>query len=694
MIEEYSLIINIISIIVLLLIAACSAIVFKRIRFPYTVGLVLVGIGLKFLADHINVLEPMRDLHLTPNFILYIIIPILVFDAAVSIDSRFLIKNLTPVLVLSAPGLIISTLIVGGLVAVFTPLPIGPAMLFGALISATDPVAVISLFKELGAPKRLTMLVDGESLFNDATAIVAFNIIFGIVASGAWGMMVFLKGLESFVVVFVGGVVVGAVIGYLMIRIITLAKNDPLIEIAFSTVVAFAAFTVANYYLKVSGVMAVVGAGVVVGWYGFTRFTPETRQYIHQFWEYAAFVANSFIFLLIGFSEVSLIQGFDHYKGLMVFVMYTIAAVTLARAVVVYGLVPLVNRLPGADPIDRRNQTVIFWGGLRGAVPLALALSLASDFAYRQLVMELTLAVVLFTLLVQGTTVSRLIKWFKLDTPTLAEKAGRLQAILAAMRGGLKRISSLGKIGHFPASLIRKISNDYHHKALTAEQALTELRKDPAFLTTAIPQILWSQAINLEQQTCRMFFERGFISESVLQEFQFQSDLQKERLGLGEIPPRLVDGEPIILRIRNWGVNMVDRLAPGSRFIRSHRIRTIAARYEKNIFRIEMCRRVMASLDHFAELCEAQPSVVAKCRQYYEEYHNTALQDLETQIKQFPQYVDVARTRTLYRVALDGEFEAVEEFASSGTISDKDVSILQGDIENALEILAQQESKG
>jgi len=362
--ENSILISQLTCVISLLLIASISAIIFRRINFPYTIGLVIIGLIVGFLADHFLFLQPFKELHLTSNLILYIIVPVLIFDAAVKIDSKLLIKNLKPVLMLAALGLIIATIITGFLTSLISPLNLATAMLFGALISATDPIAVIALFNELGAPKRLTMLVDGESLFNDATAIVLFTIIFGIISSGTWGAMTLVKGAGSFIFVFIGGFLVGIIIGRLMIFAISFAKNDPLIEVAFSTVVAFAAFLIANYYLKVSGVMAVVGAGMIINWYGFTRFTPEVKIYIKNFWTYAAFVANSLIFLLLGLTEKLFVNDVIHYARLALIIIGTVIIVTFARAVIVYGLVPILNKFPGTEKIDRKYQTIIFWGGL------------------------------------------------------------------------------------------------------------------------------------------------------------------------------------------------------------------------------------------------------------------------------------------------------------------------------------------
>ena len=186
-----------IDILVLLLVACLAAIAFKRIKFPYTVGLVIVGLILSGLASQIEALEIVNTFELSEELILFIFVPPLIFESALNMDSRLLLRNLTPVLMLAAPGLLISTAIVGFVLAWLTPLSFGQALLFGSLISATDPVAVIALFKELGVPKQLAILVEGESLFNDATAIVAFNIIFATIAAGQVGGDAIQSGVVS-----------------------------------------------------------------------------------------------------------------------------------------------------------------------------------------------------------------------------------------------------------------------------------------------------------------------------------------------------------------------------------------------------------------------------------------------------------------------------------------------------------------
>jgi len=413
--EGETLLRPIVVVIGLLFIAALSAIVVRRIRFPYTIGLVLVGIGLAFAARDFEALSGLKEVQLTPDIILFLILPTLLFEAAINIHFDTLKKNLVPILVLATFGLMISMIIVGVVLSNFTPLSLGVALLFGALISATDPVAVIALFKELGVPDRLGTLVDGESLFNDATAIVVFHILLGVVLTGgAFSTGLIAGGVLDFFIVFFGGLAIGVALGAAVLWLVSLAAGDHLVQIALTAVVAYVAFIIADHVLHVSGVMAVVGAGVYGAWRGARLFDEQMRQVVRSYWEFAAFVANSLIFLLIGLTEYQVLEDLSRFHEHIAYVLIAIVTVIAARAIVVYGLSPLNNRLSKAEPMDLPYQTIMFWGGLRGAIPLALVLGLPADFEHRVLLLDLTLGVVLFSLLVQGTTIGKLLKTFNL----------------------------------------------------------------------------------------------------------------------------------------------------------------------------------------------------------------------------------------------------------------------------------------
>lgn len=391
-------------------VAAISAIFVKKARLPYTIGLLIVGIGIGYLSSRVDMLAPLREVQLTPDIILFLILPTLLFEASINIDSRLLSRNLVPILLLATLGLLISTAIVGFGISAVTPLTLGAALVFGALISATDPVAVIALFKELGVPKRLSTLVDGESLFNDATAIVVFNILIVIVTTGtAFSASVVISGVGQFLLVFIGGLLAGAALGAAMLWIISLERSDHMVQAALTSVLAYLAFIVAEHLLEVSGVMAVVAAGILTSWAGARAFDDSMRRYLAEFWELLAFLANSMIFLLMGLTEYQLFADLGRYDDMLGYILIGFMLTIIARFLVVYGLTPLANKLAPNARVERDDKVVIFWGGLRGAVPLALALGLPADFEHRVMIIDLTLGVVLMSLLIQGISVSWLL---------------------------------------------------------------------------------------------------------------------------------------------------------------------------------------------------------------------------------------------------------------------------------------------
>ncbi|MCB0166127.1 MAG: cation:proton antiporter, partial [Anaerolineae bacterium] len=268
-------------IIELLVVASLVAIVIQRIRLPYTVALVLVGLGLSFFQD-------MLTIELTEELILALFLPPLLFEAAFHVEVKELRQNLTPILLLAIFGVIISTFVVGGLVAWGTSLTLSTALIFGALIAATDPVAVVAMFRALGAPKKLTTIIEGESLFNDGSAVVIFNIILGAALTGEFSLA---EGLLEFVEVSLGGLLIGLSLGWLTAQIIRRVDNY-LAETTLTAALAFGTFLIAEHF-HVSGVLAVVAAGILNGNIGPEGMSPTTKIVVFNFWEYLAFLANS-----------------------------------------------------------------------------------------------------------------------------------------------------------------------------------------------------------------------------------------------------------------------------------------------------------------------------------------------------------------------------------------------------------------
>ncbi len=396
----------------LFLLATASAIFLKKLSFPYTIGLVVIGMVLGWGAENWDFLAPVLSVSLSHDLIMYVLLPILVYEAAINIKLPALIGELKPVLILAVFGVIISTLIVAFLVGKLTPLSFAGALLFGALISATDPVAVIALFKEVGAPERMSLLMDAESLFNDATAIVMFGIVMVLVQTGAdFTGGILLESIWEFLRVFFGGILVGSILGAAALFLFKLSRRLKFVQIAYTTILAFSSFIIADHVFETSGVMSVIAAGIMTRTYGKKAMADFTLRNIDTHWEFLAFVANSFIFLLLGLQEDFLFRNLNHLQAFYPSLLVAVVVVLLARFVVVYSLLPLNNVLPMGEKVDKSSMTVMFWGGLRGVVPVALMLSIPDSLPEKQMIIEMTLAVILFSLLVQGTTIGKLMNY-------------------------------------------------------------------------------------------------------------------------------------------------------------------------------------------------------------------------------------------------------------------------------------------
>ncbi|MFH0879544.1 MAG: sodium:proton antiporter [Lentisphaerota bacterium] len=544
---------------------------------------------------------------------------------------------------------------------------------------------MIALFKDLGAPRRLTMLVDGESLFNDATAIVAFNILLGLVMSGAWTLSIVGSAAVQFVFVFAGGLLLGAVIGYIMIRVIAMAKNDPLIEIAFSTVVAYAAFILANYYLHLSGVMAAVGAGMVVNYYGQTRFTQEVRAYLHHFWEYASFVANSFIFLLLGLTERFLVTEAGGIPRVALYVGGAVLSITLARALIVFGIVPLLNKLPRSEPISRRMQAVIFWGGLRGALPIGLAVSLASDFPGRALIVQLTLGVVLFTLMVQGTTIKRLMSWLRLDEATPAESIAGLNASEAALEMGLRQLDAVEKDWVVvPGQRLKDIRDDYRKRLDDTRKKFRDLIQNPAIEASAKRIILWLQANSLERRNYRQRFEQGFLSEELLREFEYVLDVQQAQILKGGCPPNKVEPRQSWIAVKKAWFSHISHIGPSSRLVRRHLDRELGRTFGIEGSHADASSHILKHMERLALLSGATAQMSNECRTYYETMNREALDRLGELTRKHPQQMDDLQGCAIQRAVLTSELAVIQELRENGGLQEKVAVSLGSELQTRL----------
>ena len=383
----------------LLLLACLVAIVSKMVtHLPYTIFLTLVGLLIGVLGIGPEIEKTGFGYHL----IFFVFLPPLLFQGAFHMNLNSLLEQFWPIVCLAVPGVIVSTLLVGGLVGWLGGISsMMVAILFGALISPTDPVSVLSLFKEVGAPKDLKTIVEGESLFNDATGVVLYTILLKALLSGQeFG---FGQAAYEFVKVSVGGLLLGAVLGWIVFKIMRHIE-DHLLENALCLVLAYGSFWLAEV-MHLSGVIGTVIAGLMIGNYGRRlSMSVKTTNTVEIFFESIGFLINSLLFVLIG---LELREVPANIMWMTVFV--AIAAMLIARAAVSYSFYWLLNQVGTKRP--KRWNHILFWGGLRGSIPIALLLNLPNEgllVTWRPVLLLAGFGCVFFSLVVQGITMKPL----------------------------------------------------------------------------------------------------------------------------------------------------------------------------------------------------------------------------------------------------------------------------------------------
>ena len=399
------------AVVAMLSVAALAALVVARLRIPYSVTLVVLGL----IA---GVLLPRGTIQVTPELVLLVLVPGLVFEAALRLDLEHLRRTFGWIVLLAAPGVVISAVIVAFVLQAGIGLRFELGIVVGAMVAATDPVAVIATFRRLGVPRRLATLVEGESLANDGTALV----LFAATVTAISGHASVAETAQEVIVAVAASIGIGLVAGWLASRLIAMVE-DHAIELTLSIAAAYGTYLLADG-LGQSGIIATVVAGVVIGTHGrAVGLSPRALEALDVVWELIAFLLTAFAFLLVGLaiSVSDLINGADA-------ILWGVIGVIVARVVVVYGLVGGSARVIGErahwpkPPIAWLH--VMFWAGLRGAVAVAMALSLPADFPQRALLQEVTFGVVLFTLFVQGTTAELVVAKTGARTPAGEPRPG------------------------------------------------------------------------------------------------------------------------------------------------------------------------------------------------------------------------------------------------------------------------------
>ncbi|MGI0479560.1 Na+/H+ antiporter [Geminocystis sp. CENA526] len=470
-------------------------------QIPYTLLLVIVGLGLAF----VNI----RLVDLSPELILEIFLPPLLFEAAWNIKWEELKKNFLPVILFATIGVIICIIGVSFSLSHFTSMPISIALLVGASLSASDPVAVVALFRELGASKKLTTLLEGESLLNDGVAVVAFILLVGIPLGQ--DTFSFTDSIIQFTT-FVGiGTAVGLLIGF-GISYLTQRFDLPLVEQSLTLVSAYGVYLVTEK-LGGSGVIGVVVVGLILGNFGSRiGMNPRTRLVVSEFWEFLAFLVNSIIFLLIG-DQINFADLITHLDVIFV----AIIALVTTRFIAIFTL-SYISNLITVNDVNLREQTILWWSGLRGSVSIALALSVPTILSQRQEVIETVFGVVLFTLLVQGLSTKLFLEKLNLiGNQVLKQEYSELLARRFALNKVLDYLKSI------PLDKTPEIDPEfygYEQKLIEGQlenikEKIVDLQqKNPEFKTISIKK-LKENLLNIEADTYAELILKGELNKEL-----------------------------------------------------------------------------------------------------------------------------------------------------------------------------------
>jgi CPA1 family monovalent cation:H+ antiporter len=412
-----------------------------RLHLPYTVLLAFVGVAMGGLSTFLlytpltnlldDVVSPIVNLPVNASVFLVVFLPLLLFHASLTIDIREIAQDAAPILTLAILAVFAAAAAIGFSLS-FAGVPLLVALLVGAIVATTDPAAVVAIFRDLGAPPRLTRLLEGEALLNDAAAIVLFEFLIELLTDAAHPTL--LSGIEHFAAAFFGGLLLGVVAGRIFGAILPHLRGSQTAEVTLSIGLPYIVYVLGDHVFGISGVVAVVGAGLTAGAIGRVRLTPGSWHYLERVWEQTGFWAGSLIFLIASTLVPKLLVSVQPRDFWLLLI--AVAAALLSRAAVLFGVLPLLSAARLSQKISNAFKVAIAWGGLRGAVTLALALSVTEnihlDAAIKNFVADLATGFVLFTLLVNGLSLNPVIRLLGLT---------RLSPLNQAVRGKVLALS-------------------------------------------------------------------------------------------------------------------------------------------------------------------------------------------------------------------------------------------------------------
>lgn len=664
------------SVITLLSIATIVSFLLKKTKIPYTVFLLVTGLGVGYASIHFESLEFLRHFQLSPDLVFYIFLPTLIFESAYHMHFKPFMRNLTSIITLSTVGVLMSMVIIGFAVNYFVGFPIEFALLFGIIISATDPISVLALFKKVGAPKRLAFIIEGESLFNDGTALVIFGILLQLVRSHAqFAGNELVSVFNEFLLTVLGGCLIGTILGFAFSKVLDYVKNSKEIEFSITLILAHFTFIVAEYFFGVSGILATVMAGIMLGNYGAHKISPQVKEIITEFWDYAAFLANSFIFLMVG---ILIYHTPQQVMPLLSKIGIVILITLVSRVIMVYTLVPLINLITPRNKIPLSWAHVIQWSGLRGALAITLVLTLPKDLAFYEEILIFTAAVVLFTNTINGLTIETLLQKLKLKSLSLTEHFHYDESRMLIDRQVQKKLSQMLENGFVHKDVYQAVVKYYktsnsrfkHHMKGLWKKHKQDLTDDEVVF------ILKQYLLGIEKNIFHYLYVNEEITQDLLIILLNNINMQLENIDslkktkLGAITFFDPDG---------WFVSLCKWLG-FKKWAQSVKEKEIMLRYEMYRARVIATSRVLDSLEEI-QSCRLffEKNVIEELKTKYTQWHENASRKLALLEAEHHSVCRRVQIYLAWRAALHVEEKKLKQFIRSATSSDKVYIKLQND---------------
>lgn len=520
-------------------------------------------------------------MQLTPELLFYIFLPVLIFESAFNINVRKIVDSSWLIGLLAIVGVLISTTLIAGILYFLLPLvgieiPFIVALLFGSIISSTDPVAVLSLFKEVGAPKRLTMIFEGESLFNDGTAVALFLVILGIATSGYDGGATLIEGIGTFLGMVVFGIILGLILATVFTKILQQTKSNEFVAVTLLVISAHIVFILGELinehgfigqHIHVSSIIATTIAALFLGNYARTILSPRTDLYLSKFIEHMAFIANSLVFILAG---ILFANSKVDFGKLWLPIIITVLTVAIVRAISVYAVTIPVNKFHIGEPIPSTWSRLLAWGSLRGALAIIVVLLIPEDltisgwthsFTPQEFLLSLTIGCILATLFIKAPLIGPIMRRLHIDRPEPLE---------LAHEADLGVYYLLTEKSRFENQKTRGFVRDEHYVHLKnkIDKKLDDSKKQRQALAKENGKIIFEQslhllAINTEIGALRQLYINEEINEDVYRKIKGKLNLQKEKIENATHdsinPSQFIDNKDIFDRMVNWVVSFVSR---------------------------------------------------------------------------------------------------------------------------------------